>query len=94
MYLHLGQDIVVRTDEIVGIFDLDTATIAKSTRAYLARAQKEGQVVNVTQELPKSFVVCAYRGKTTVYISQISSSTLLKRTGFISELTNVRPRSC
>lgn len=89
MYLHLGQDIVVRTDEIVGIFDLDTATISKSTRAYLTRAEREGKVVNVTLELPKSFVVCTRGEKTTVYISQISSSTLLKRTGFIDELSNV-----
>ena len=29
MYLHLGQDTVVRLDEIVGIFDMENATISK-----------------------------------------------------------------
>ena len=38
MYLHLGQDIVVKTEEVLGIFDLDTATISKNTRNYLAHA--------------------------------------------------------
>ena len=58
MYLHLGQDTVIKMDEIVGIFDLETATVSKISRDYLARAQKSGQVVNVSLELPKSFVVC------------------------------------
>ena len=41
MYLHLGQDTVIKTDEVVGIFDLDTATISKYTREYLAQAEKK-----------------------------------------------------
>lgn len=83
MYLHLGQETVVKTDSILGIFDLDTSTISKHTRDYLARAEKEGRVINVSMELPKAFVVCAEKKKTTVYISQLSSSTLLKRTGYL-----------
>lgn len=58
MYLHLGQNTVVRQSEIVGIFDMDTATISKNTRQFLADAQKGGRVFNVSMELPKSFVVC------------------------------------
>lgn len=90
MYLHLGQDIVIKTDEVLGIFDLDTSTIAKSTRDYLAMAEKQGRVVNVSMELPKSFVVCSQKEDgVTVYISQISSGTLLKRTKYIDEISNV-----
>ena len=44
MYLHLGQDLVVRASQVVAIFDLENATIAKTTRVFLARAQKAGQV--------------------------------------------------
>lgn len=87
MYLHLGQDTVVRLCDIVGIFDMENATISKSTRRFLADAQKGGRIYNVSMELPKSFVVCVDKEKNeTVYISQISSSTLLKRTGFLEEL--------
>lgn len=90
MYLHLGQDTVVRTDEIVGIFDLDTSTVSKRTREFLTKAEKTGRVVNVSMELPKSFVLCAKKGQNeghTLYISQISSATLLKRTGFMEEIS-------
>ncbi len=81
---------VIRMDEVVGIFDLDTATISKASRDYLAAATKRGEVVNVSMELPKSFVVCASGQKSKVYISQISSSTLLKRTGFMESLSKKR----
>ena len=90
MYLHLGQDTVVRLDEIVGIFDMENATISKHTRRFLSDAQKGGRIVNVSMELPKSFVVCMDKKHgETVYISQISSSTLLKRTGFIEDIANI-----
>ena len=79
MYLHLGQNTVVKMDRIVGVFDMDNSTISKHTRDFLARAQKEGRVVNVSMELPKSFVVCAEEERNMVYISQISPATLLKR---------------
>lgn len=83
MYIHLGGDVSVNQKDIVGIFDLDTATVSKHTRNYLADAEKQGDVVNVTYELPKSFVVCRdHRRKSgrVVYISQLSTATLLKRT--------------
>jgi hypothetical protein len=90
MYLHLGQDTVVTFEEIIGIFDLDTSTVSKITRDYLRRAEQAGKVVNVSAELPKSFTVCKdAKGKITVYISQISSATLLKRTGYIQGLANI-----
>lgn len=88
MYLHLGQDTVVKLSEVVAIFDLENASIAKATKRYLALAQKQGLVVNVSTELPKSFVVCVdEKGKNTVYISQISSTTLKKRTNFVKEIS-------
>lgn len=90
MYLHLGQDTVVKINEIIGIFDLETSTISKISRKYLADAQKAGNVINVSMEMPKSFVLCCdKKKKVTVYISQISSTTLLKRTGYIDEIANV-----
>lgn len=80
MYLHLGQDTVVKTEDIIGIFDLDTSTVSKTTRDYLSRAEKQKQVVTITYELPKTFVVLQPKNKTKkVYISQLSSATLQKR---------------
>ncbi|MEG1153062.1 MAG: DUF370 domain-containing protein [Ruthenibacterium sp.] len=78
MYLHLGQESIIHTRDILGIFDLDTASISKNTRDFLARAEKKGSVVNVSTELPKSFIVTVGENAA-VYISQISTPTLKKR---------------
>lgn len=81
MYLHLGQSTVITTDELIGIFDMDNTTVMKASRDYLASSEKSGQVINVSYELPKSFIVCSDKKNSSkkVYISQISPSTLLKR---------------
>lgn len=87
MYLHLGQDTVVRTKDIIGIFDLDITTVSKHTRKFLTKGEKDGCVVNVTYELPKSFILCKNKRKkkSSVYISQLSTATLLKRRKILPE---------
>ena len=85
MFLHLGQDTVVSFDEIIGIFDMDNTTVSKNTRKFLNLAERRGEVVNVSYELPKSFIICNRKKENKVYISQISSSTLQKR----SELNDI-----
>ena len=91
MYLHLGQSVVVPHSDVIGIFDLDITSQSHLTRAFLTRAEQEKRVVNVSDELPKSFVLCQPRrrqnGRLTVrqkgkeklhtlYISQLASATL------------------
>lgn len=81
LYLHLGQDTVIRTCDLVGIFDLENSTVSQITRRTLANAEKNGRVINVSSELPKSFVVCSDGGQPPLYyLSQLSPATLLKRT--------------
>lgn len=79
MYLYLGQETVIRSGEIVGIFDLENTTVSKHTKAFLATAQRDGQVIEVSPEIPKSFVVCRQGPRTRIYLSQISPATLKKR---------------
>jgi len=80
MYLHLGQNIVVPETEVIGIFDLDNTTSSKITRKFLSDVEKAGSVVNVSEELPRSFIVSSRDKNITVYLSQLSPQTLLKRT--------------
>jgi len=79
MYLHLGQNVVVPEAAVIGIFDLDNTTGSHITRKYLSQAEKEQKVIAVSDELPKSFIVCNEEDITTIYLSQLSSQTLLKR---------------
>ncbi len=80
MFLHLGADVVVNDKDVVAIMDLETTSISKITREYLQKAEKENDVITVSYEdLPKSYVVVKNKNERKVYISPISSATLLKR---------------
>ena len=59
MRLSLGAGVSVATEDILGIFDMDTATVSQVTKKFLNTAQKNGCVQVVGEELPKSFVVVA-----------------------------------
>ena len=80
MYLHLGQNEIVPDHRIIGIFDLDKCSYEKRTREYLTRAEKDGVVLDVSGDLPKSFVVCdnPYHPQI-VYMSKLNTSTLKNR---------------
>ncbi len=83
MYIHLGGEYVVAEDQIIGIFDLENTTVSKHTRDFLNKSEKRHEVVNVSYELPKSFILTSKNNKSQVYISQISPTTLNKRLGII-----------
>ena len=52
MYLHLGKNVVVAQSEIVAVCDLDNSSHSHITRAFLTNAEKKGQVINVSDDLP------------------------------------------
>lgn len=80
MFLHLGNDILINTKNLIGIFDIEKSSISKFTKEFLGNAEKTKRIVNVSYEMPKSFIVCLDEDlNETVYISQISTATLKKR---------------
>ena len=80
MYLHLGENEIVAHRSIIGIFDLDKCSTGARTREYLAGAEREGVVMDVSGDLPKSFVVCDHPyHRQIVYLSQLNPSTLKHR---------------
>ena len=79
MYIPIGNDMAVRDSSIIGIFDLDNCSWAYRTREFLTRAEENGEVVPVTDDLPKSFIVTAEYGMNKIYLVQFNSVTLEKR---------------
>ncbi len=66
----------MREETIVGIFDMDTATMGPATKEFLSSSQREGRVVLTTYELPKSFILTV---DDMVTLSQLSTSALAGR---------------
>lgn len=81
MFLHLGNDAVIRADEIVAVFDMDNTTVSRQGRGFLAHAQKMGEIIDICDDLPRSYIVTNSGGVTKVYISSVSSQTIAKRSG-------------
>lgn len=80
MYLHLGQNVMVSESAVIGVFDLDNTTWSFRTRRFLEQAEREGRVVSVGDDLPRSFVLVREgEGPPTVYITQLAPATLQKR---------------
>jgi len=77
MYLHIGNNYMLRKRDIVGIFDMDNATWSHLTRATLTRAEQRGALINAAgDEIPNAFIVCDDQ---TVYLSMLTAATLRKR---------------
>lgn len=79
MYLNIGSDMALRDKSILGIFDLDNTSYSRHTRRFLEEAEKNGQVVAVSNELPKSFLLIQEFGMTRIYLSQFHAATLERR---------------
>ena len=80
MYLHLGQNVMIRNQDVIGVFDMDNTTWSFRTRRFLERAEQEGRVTAVGDDLPRSFVLVQEGdGPPAVYITGLSSAALYAR---------------
>lgn len=85
MYLDLGQTTVIPHEEVIGIFDLDNTSSSIRTRKTLEQAEQRGQITNLSEDLPKSFILCqAPQGQQRIYLSQLSTATLRSRVKSLS----------
>ena len=79
MYLHLGSDTVVNTKNVIAILDLESTSQSQNTRDFLKIVEEEGFVRNVSDEIPKTFVLCEIDGQSVIYITNFSSKALAGR---------------
>lgn len=57
MYVHIGAGNVVRKKSIIGIFDFDTATVARQTKKFLKEKEKKRELEAAFTEMPRSFIL-------------------------------------
>ena len=79
MYLHIGNGKSVRKKDVIGIFDLDTATVTKTGKDFINRRERAGEVEYDDDDLPRSFVLIEENKKYKVKLSRISSRGLTER---------------
>lgn len=79
MYVPIGSDFSVRSSSIVGIFDLDNTTTSVKTRAFLSEAEQRGEVIDISNDIPKSYVITEEFGLRRIYLTQFYANALEKR---------------
>ena len=79
MYLHIGNGQSVKKKDVIGIFDLDTATVTKTGKEFINRLERAGVVEYDDDDLPRSFVLINENGKNKAKLSRISTKGLLAR---------------
>ena len=78
MKLWLNDEEAVVREDIVGIFDMDSATMEKSTKEFLQKGEKEKRLTVATEEIPVSFIVTVEREKK-VYFTRNAPKVLARR---------------
>ena len=78
MYLHIGNDIVIKKENIISIFNLEKIIINKEFEEFLNNITIENKN-EIEQENRKSLIITKQNNKIKGYYSNISSTTLQKR---------------
>ncbi len=87
MFIHLGGDTVISIKDVISIMDVESSNLSKTTKEFLSIAEDEGFIRKISEDDPKSFILTEKNNKTIIYLSPISSVTLLKRASFIENIS-------
>ncbi len=75
MFLYLGGDVTVKSKDVIGIFDIEACSVSRTTVDYLNNCQKNKQIVYISEDMPKSFIITDDK----TYISNVSNLTINRR---------------
>ncbi len=78
-YLQLEKGESIAKNEIIGIFDIDLASMAQGTKEIFRRMEEEKGVISLSNDLPKSFLVTDNEYTDRIYVSGLSTESIRKR---------------
>lgn len=79
VYLEIGNLRSIPIAGIIGIFDMDSATLSAATKNFLKEKQRQGGITTASTALPKSFILYDDGILEQVYFSPFSSLVLRQR---------------
>ena len=75
MFIHLGDDILIKSSEVIAIFDFNLIGEDDTNRLFIDRCLEEKKLVDVGEKSTKSIIITSHY----IYFSPFSPSTLKKR---------------
>ena len=79
MYIHIGNDFVVYSGDVIGVFDFDGLMSSASSRDYLKRLEEDSRLISVSEDIPKSIVITMSNGEDIAYLTPLNSKTIQNR---------------
>ena len=81
MYVHIGKDVVINSDNIISILDIEALEKKKKIEEVLQNLKISDKIIDVSEKNKKSLIIIKKNNETFGYITNISTSTLAKRAG-------------
>lgn len=82
MYIHLGGDMIIRSNKVIAILDKQIKELSQDNRNLFQNHKKKKNIISVSDDEPMSIVITDDE----IYYSPISSLTLKRRTEILSEI--------
>ena len=79
MYVHIGKDVIINTNDIIAILDIESIEKKKNLEEILQNLKISDKIIDVSDENKKSLIIIQKNNETFGYITNISTTTLAKR---------------
>ena len=81
MYVHIGKDVIINTNDIIAILDIESIEKKKNLEEILQNLKISDKIIDVSDENKKSLIILEKNKKVKENITNISSTTIGKRAG-------------
>ncbi len=78
-YIQLEKGESINKKEIIGIFDIENVMSLSGTKELFKRKEGEKGVISLSNDLPKSFLLCDGEYTDRIYVSGLSTSSIIRR---------------
>ena len=81
MYVHIGKDLVLNSNHIISVLDIDVLEKKKNLQEVLQNLKISDKIIDVSDGNKKSLIIIQKNNENFGYITNISTTTLAKRAG-------------
>ena len=81
MYVHIGKDIVLNSNNIIAVLDIEVIQKKKNLQEVLQNLKISDKIVDVSEGNKRSLIIIQSNNENFGYITNISTTTLAKRAG-------------
>ena len=85
MYLHIGKDIIIKRDEIIGIFNIESILDTKEYYCIIETLKEVNRIQDISNGEPKTLVLYKKENNLCGVISNVSSNSIGKRNTKMTE---------